>query len=83
MPPLPNFIFIPWSLSSAGPHRSATQAQLAANSPDTRYHCGSRLHDPFNAGHAQEAFRSEMSFDPDGCGSEITVRATFGVRTHA
>ena len=65
-----NLVFIPWSLSSAGPLRSATQAYLAANSPDTRCNGGSRLHDPFDAGHAQEAFRSEMSFDPDGCGSE-------------
>ncbi len=45
--------------------------------------CGSRLHGPFDAGHAQEASRSEVSFDPAGYRSEIAMRATCGVRKHA
>ena len=68
----------------AFPHRKdRCRCVLAANSPDTLCHGGSRLHDPFNAGHAQEACRSDVSFDPAGCRSEIAMRATFGVRTHA
>ena len=54
--------------------KTAAGVLLAGNSPDTRCHGGSRLPDPFNAGHAMEACRSEVSFDPDGCGSEIAMR---------
>ena len=58
----------------AFPHRKDGYKCVTRNSSDTRCHGASRLHDPFNAGHAPEACRSEVSFDAAGCGSEIAMR---------
>ena len=47
------------------------------HAPDAQCHGASRLHDPFNAGRALEACRSDVSFDPAGCRSEIANAGDF------
>ena len=58
------------------------------NSSDRAVCClGLRLVDdclcPVNYRSTHKQSRSEVSFDAAGCRSEIAMRATFGVRTHA